>query len=197
MKIKDNLSPLGLHALELDAHFLELQRLSEQIEQTSLDSDSDFQLAVKLLTKFTDKAMGIEEVVKQFSKCLEEARENSNHAVKIVSEKAQLIQQRKQQKENIQEQLNELGNRVREVISALATFNKAQTETPDGEQKISLTEKLRSIESQLGEFIEEAQTIKDQAHQIKFKDASRSAESLHATLQNAKNKLSNAIGTIH
>ncbi len=193
MKSKDNLSPLGLQAIELDTLFSEMQRLSAQIEKSPIDTESDFQLAIKLLNRFTEKAMAIEGTIGLFAQHLQKAREDSDTAVKIVSEKAQLIQQRKQDTDGLQEKLNELGIRVRDVVAALAKFNKPATE----EEKSQIPIELQSVELKLTDFINEADSIKNQAHEMKCKDAFRSAESLHATLQNAKAKLGAVISSVH
>jgi hypothetical protein len=190
MKIKEALSDFGIQAVELDQHFSEIQKLSYQIEHLDINSDSDFRLAVKLLTKFSENALDLEKTVGQFSKFLEEAREKSDHAVKAVASKAAEIQQRKQDQDQIESRLSELGSKVRQVIPILANFKR------DDEQKPEPTE-LLEVNSRIGEFIEEARTIKDWAQEHKFKDASRSAESLQATLESAKTKLGSAIATIH
>jgi chromosome segregation ATPase len=195
MGIKENISPLGKTALELDFCFTETQRLSNLIDRTPIDTDADLQLVVKLLNQFTEKAQVIEEVVKQFSSHLERARESSNEALKIVAEKAHLIQKRKQERDEIELKLSALGTRVREVISVLSSFNKADSFSDD--RKSELPNELKAIQFQLGEFSQEARLIKQEAEQIKFKDASSSAESLHSTLQTANTKLGTVINTLH
>lgn len=178
-----------LQATELDACFSDLQRLSSQIEDADLDSDTDFQLAVKLLTKFTERAMNLEEVVQKFAKSLEETQQASNHAVKAVAEKAQLIQQRKDKTNALQEKLNTLGIRVRGVVSGMTQLRNENGE-PNEQQKTLLAQELGNVRSQIEVFIEEAGSIKNEAHAHKFKEILSSADSLQATLQNAKDKLS-------
>ncbi|MGE3973087.1 MAG: hypothetical protein AB7F59_01025 [Bdellovibrionales bacterium] len=193
--MKTNITSFGTKALELDEYFSEIERLSSQINDASLDSDSDFQLAVKLLSRFTEKAMGLEQAVAQFAKTMEEMRESSGASIQAVAEKAQLIQKRKNETDALQEKLNALGIRVRDVVSGLAHVKNLGE--MDAEEKARLPEELKVIEAQIGGFIDEAQSIKEQAQKEKFKETSSSAESLQATLQNAKATLSSTISHLH
>src|SRR5690349_11854543 len=101
----DDLSPFGRLAVKLDEEFSALARLSGQIERLVLDSEGDLEHAVKLLNQFAEHGKNITDGIQEFSKVLREAQERSESAAKLVADRAQLIQQRKEQQRALQGKL--------------------------------------------------------------------------------------------
>jgi chromosome segregation ATPase len=180
----DSLSPFGSLAVKLDCDFSELERLSGQIQRLDIDSENGLDRAVKLLGQFAQHGQSITEGIQDFSKSLQAARESSEKAAALVFERALLIQQRKQEQEQLQEKLGQLGLKVKQVSETLAN------QSP-------LPEQIESLDSYLAEFMTEVQAIKDEASRTKLKGIERNAESLFGTLQSARRKLNALTQTKH
>ena len=82
---KKNLSPFGLAALALDAEFVELERLSGQIERIAIESDSGLERAQSLLIKFAECGQRVADGVIAFSKALQDAHVRAEKAGQTVS----------------------------------------------------------------------------------------------------------------
>src|SRR4051812_45259090 len=109
----EHLSPFGRSALKLDGDFSELVRIGGQLQRLELDSDSGLEHAIKLLGQFAQHGQAIAAGIQDFSRSLQELREKSEAAAKLVSERAQAIQQRKQLREQIREKLARVEDQVK------------------------------------------------------------------------------------
>jgi uncharacterized phage infection (PIP) family protein YhgE len=193
----ESLSPFGQLALKLDHDFCELERIGGQIERLAIDSDNGLERGLNLLAQFAQHGQNIAEGIQKFAKVLETSRERSEGAARIVSERAVLMQQRKQAQDQMQEKFGQLGVRVQKVSATIASFKKPTGACFSEEEKKQIPEQLKSMDSYLIGFIEEAQTIKEEARQFNLKGVERNAESLYGTLQSARRKLSSVIGATH
>ena len=193
----ESLSPFGQLALKLDHDFCELERIGGQIERLPIDSDSGLDRGLKLLTQFAQHGQNIAEGIQKFAKALETARERSEGAAKVVSERALLLQQRQEVQNQMQEKFSQLGTRVQKVSSTLASFKKPAGNDFSDEEKKQMPEQLKAMDSHLIGFIEEAQTIKEEARRSNLKGVERNAESLYGTLLSARRKLSSVMGPAH
>jgi hypothetical protein len=98
----EDLTPFARAALKLDRELVELARLGEQISRTDIDSDSGLDEGVKILTRVSQHGH-IAETMQEFSASLQEARDKAQAATKLVAERAEMIQRRKQKQDQLQE----------------------------------------------------------------------------------------------
>jgi hypothetical protein len=189
----DTLSPFGRMAVKLDVDFCELMRLSGQIEKLEINSDSSLDRAVKLLDQFAHHGQNIAEGITEFSRILQDARDRSEAAAKLVAERAPMVQERRQQQNLVQEKLLQLEQQVKEVNASFTGFkNRGQIGSAQ-EEKGHLRTELERMNSHLADFIESAQAIKAEAGQSRFKSLERDADSLLTTLHSARRKLTTAL----
>jgi len=185
----DSLSPFGRMAVKLDTAFSELNRISGQIQRMEIHSDSGLERAVKLLNEFAQNGQTIAENIQEFSRTLADARAKSEAAAHIVSERAQLVQQRRQQQNHIQDKLTQIEQKVKAANASLADFRKHNPGELSDEQKIQIKTHLEQLNQNLADFIEAVQAVKAEAAQAKFKGIERDAESLLGALQASRRKL--------
>ena len=185
----DSLSPFGRLAVKLDGDFSELTHISGQLQRLEIDSDSGLKRAIKLLEQFARHGQNITEGVQEFSRSLQEARERSEAAAQIIAERAQLIQQRKQQHDQVREKLTQLEQKVKAANASLAGLKKHDKSEYSDEEKVQIRAQLERLGSHLVGFIEEAQTIKEEAGRSKFKEIQHDAQSLQEALQSSRRKL--------
>lgn len=189
----EELTPFGQVALKLDHDFSELARLSGQIERLDIQSDGGLERAVRILGEFARHGQSIAEGIQKFSASLQEAREKSEAAAKIVAERAVLVQQRKEEQARLQEKLGALGEKVKRVSETLAAFRRPVGEPFTAAEKSDMTARLESLDASMIDFIEEAQVIQQEAGTARLKSIERNAESLFGTLQAARRKLNSVI----
>ena len=183
-----NLSPFGQSALTLDNDFAELDRLSGQIERLSIESDSGMERAKELLVKFGECGQRISTGVQSLAKSLEETRSRAETAAQSVASRAALIQERHHENERMLDRFRSLGDKVREVSTALAAL-KAPAKGVTEEGKALIAKQLPEFNAQLETLTAEAQKLKDDAREANMKTLERNADSLYQTLQSARRKL--------
>jgi hypothetical protein len=191
----DNLSPFGRLAIELDGSFVEISRLSLQIQRLDIHSDSGLDHALKLLNQFAQHGQSVAEGMKDFSKLLQDAHHKTDMAAQAVAERAQVIYQRKQQQNQLQEKLALVEKDLSSVSQNLAGFRQEGKKEFSEEEKQNLTAALSQLQGQLEHFVTIAQSIKDEATELKFKNMERTAQSLLDSLQASHRKIQQAIAS--
>lgn len=187
----DSLSPFGRMAVELDSNFSELTRLSGQLERLEIDSEGGLEHAVKLLNDFAARASAIAEGMQNFAQTLQEAQARSEAATRQVAERAHSIQERKQRQQQIHQKLTQVKQDVKAVNDSLAEFRKAGDGS--GGDKTRLHLEFERLSGQLSRFIADAQAIKAEAHQAKFKILERDAQALVDVLESSRRKVTQAL----
>src|SRR5437868_3477938 len=89
-----SLSEFGRVAVELDNDFQDFERLSEELERVSLDTDKGLDRSKQLLVKFSDCGQRIATNVRDLAKFLDESRSRAEKSAALVSSKALQIQAR-------------------------------------------------------------------------------------------------------
>jgi len=189
----ENLSSFGRLAVKLDTDFMELSRLSGQLERLDIESDSGLEHAIKLLSQFAQRAQDISEGMQEFSGSLLEARQRSEAATKIIEERALRVQQRKQQQDQLQQKLNQLEQSVKAANARLGGFRKEGKGAMSDEERSEFKEELQRLTQSFASFIETAQAVKDEAGRLKFKRLEREAQSIRGTLQSLIRKIETAV----
>ena len=196
MKSKEtkNLSAFAQSAFDLDSDFTQLERLSTQLEELSVESDYGLEQGKKLLLNFNECAQRIGDRVQALAQNLGESRERAEAAAAKVSERAQVIHQRHNEQEKLLARFQSLGEMVRKATDASAKLKK-----PDGgklteEDKMVLEERLPEIDSQLQVLIQESHQLREEARATKMKTLEKNAESLGQSLNAVRNRLNLFMG---
>jgi chromosome segregation ATPase len=177
----DELSPFGRLALKLDGDFSELSRLSGQLERLDLESESDLDHAVKLLSQFSQHGQEFAQDMQEFSKSLKEAHERSEAAAKSVGERAHQVQERHQRRSQLQDKLALVEHDIKTASAMLAGSRK--------DDKLIIKAQFEQLSQKLVGFIESGQAIKEEAVRLKFKRIEREALSMLDTLQALRRKI--------
>lgn len=189
----DSLSSFGRAALKLDTDFSELERLSGQLQRVEIDSDSGLDRAVKILEQFAVHGQAIATGIQDFSTLLQEARLRSEAAAKLVSERAELIGQRKGQQNQIREKLNRVEQDVKVVNENLRGMKREGKSEFSEAERNQIRAELERLNGDLKKFLSDVQEIKDAATQSKFKSIERDAQSLLDALRTSSRRLDKAI----
>jgi predicted nucleic acid-binding Zn-ribbon protein len=189
----ESLSTFGRLAVQLDGNFSEMVRLSEQMQRLDIDSDSGLERAIKLLNQFAQHGQDIAGNIQDFSKSLEEARDRSEAAAKLVAERARHIEERTLRQNQIQEKLKQVEEKVKTANAQLAESRKQGKPEFLAEEKTEIMSQLERLNSELVRFIAETQAVKEEAGQGKFKRLEHDAQSIIDTLQSSRRKINSAI----
>jgi hypothetical protein len=193
---KKDLSAFGLSAVSLDADFVELERLSRQIERIDIDSDSGLERAQRLLVQFAECGQRVADGATGFSKVLEEARAGAEKAAQVVSARAAEIQERQQHNDRMLERFRLLSETVGQITALLAPFRKAAGSALSQEDRVLIQQQIPDIDSQLGALIEEAFKLRNDARDSKMRNVERNADSLAQTLASARRRLSELLKSL-
>jgi len=193
---KKDLSPFGLSAVALDADFVELERLSRQIERIELDSDSGLERAQRLLVKFAECGQRVANGATGFSRVLEEARARAEKAAQVVSVRAAEVQERQQENDRMLERFRLLSQAVGQITALLAPFRKDAGSVLSQEDRVLIQQQIPEIDSQLGTLVEEAFKLKNDARDAKMRTLERNADSLAQTLTSARRKLNELVKSL-
>lgn len=190
----EDLSPFGRLAVELDGHFVELARLSGQLERLDIESDSGLAHAIKLLGQFADHGQKISGGIQGFAQVLQEARARSEAATQSVAERAQLIQQRKQKQNEIREKLAQVERHVKAANENLLSLRRDGKSELTQEERLRMRAGLERLNEDLKKFLVDAQAIKEAAGRSNFKAIEHDAKNLLDALKSSSRKIGKAVG---
>jgi chromosome segregation ATPase len=186
----EDLTPFGRAAVKLDRELSELAHAGGQISGVNIESDNGLDEAIKILSRVAEYGQSVADTMQEFSRSLQEARDKAEAATKLVAERAQHIQQRRQQQLHLQEKLT----RVKEDITAIgASVAKPAQGEPSEEDRSRIAAELQRLRAPMAGFIEAAQAVKAEAVRFNFKRLERQADSVIDSLQASLRKLTQAI----
>src|SRR5437868_3391735 len=119
-------SPLVKSVLALDNYLTELERVGTKINSTDMTSDFDIEFVHKLMTRFAECGQGISEEVTNLSQHLQEAQARAETIAQGVSQQAGKFKDRRKEQDAKLEEFRILGERVRELNTAIAEFRKTE-----------------------------------------------------------------------
>src|SRR5581483_1724067 len=149
-------SPLVLAVLALDNYLSELERIGGKINSTDLQTDFDIDHIQKLMSRFAECGKGISEEVTNLSAHLQQAQLRAEAIARGVSQPAEVLNPRRLEQNEKLEEFRRLGEKLRELNSAIAKFrtpNQRLNET----ERAQLKADLPGFEAQLNAVIEELQ----------------------------------------
>ena len=182
-------SPLVKSVLALDNYLAELERIGTKINSTDMASDFDVEHIQKLMTRFAECGQGVSGEVSTLSTQLHEARARAEAVAQGVSAQAELLNNRKNEQSEQLEKFRILGEKVRELNTAISEFRRPQGHGLTDEDRAKLKSNIPAFEAQLAVLIEELQDLRKSARSSRMRALEKSAESLAQALEAARKKL--------
>ena len=187
-KIKRD-SPLVKSVLALDSWLAELDRVGAKINSTDMTSDFDVEYIQKLMTRFAECGQGVSGEVINLSEQLREAQARAEAVAQRVSSQAELLNNRSNEQNEKLEEFRILGEKVRELNTAIGQFRRPHEHGLTGEDRAKLTSHIPGLEAQLALLIEGLQNLRKSARNSRMKALEKNAESLAQALQAVRKKL--------
>lgn len=188
IKPKD-LSAFGEAALALDAEFAEFERLAREIERLSIGSDKGLERGRTLLVEIDSCNERMALGMQGLSRTLDEARQRSEDAAKLVCERALEIQTRHREAEAMMERFKALGEMVKQINVAVTSLKNQNSADVTDEDRAVIESRMPDFNTQMGILVEEARKLMEDAREANMKDLERNADSLRQSLQSARHKL--------
>ncbi len=185
----ENLTSFGRLALALDQNFLELTRISGQLERLEIESDSGLDKGIKLLTQFSEHASAISTSIQDFSRILQDVRDQSQVAAQAVGARAQKISERKEQENQLREKLNQVQEKIQTINTHLFNFNKERTNNSTEETKARIRFEIERSNEELKKLLADARIIKEHASQSNFKNIEQDTQEVIDVLRSSSRKM--------
>jgi chromosome segregation ATPase len=182
-------SPLIKSVLALDNYLSELERIGTKINATDMTAGFDVEHIQKLMTRFAECGQGVADETARLSAQLREAQSRAEAVAEGVSRQAELLKRRQQEQNEKLEEFRVLGEKIRELNSAISQFRPPQGKALTHDDRANLTSNLPTFEEQLSDLIEQLQTLKKSAKETRMKALEKNAESLAQTLQTVRQRL--------
>lgn len=189
----EDLTPFGRLAVKLDSEFAELARACSRIAKVDVESDGGLDEGVKLLNRVARYGESIAASMQEFSKALQEARDQAEAGTRLAAEKAQLIQERRRRQDELQEKLTRLQDEVKAAGQELAASGEPRKSPASSDEKRRIAAGLESLQAPLARFVEAAQALKAEAAQANFRRLERQAVSMLDSLQAARRRIAQAL----
>lgn len=193
----NNISEFGNAALALDQDFGEFERLAHKIESLSIDSDSGFDQAQKLLVKIDECGKRIGTNMQLLSQKLEDARKATEEAAQAVSTRALAVQQRQKETQFMLERLRNLGETVKDITSKLTQVRQDTEPASEAERKTQLANRLPEFDGELALVVEDINKLMLDARTLRMKTLERNADSLRQSLQAARHRFTQFVERLH
>lgn len=182
-------SPLVQSVVSLDGHFTQLERLSEKIDEIKLKSETDFAQVRRLMARFAEHGEAVSQEIVELSNQLQNARARAEAAAAIVSAKAEILQARQDDEEKKMATFRALAEKVNVLGQGIKDLRRPEGEAISEEERAQIVTRMAALEFQLQPLIEEAQNLKNEAHESRMKGLEQQAESLTQSLINVSQKL--------
>lgn len=188
LKMK-NLSPLVESVLSLDAYLSEIARIGSKIETMDLKTDADSEHMQKLMSRFAECSEGISAQIVAFSKTLQEARTEAEHAAEKVARRSEEMQSRQNERQKKMESFRLLGEKVRDLTLSLQHLKPEEGTVPSPDEQARIGLHLAKVEAQLQPLITEARDLRADARVLKLKEIEQKADALAQSLTAVGQKL--------
>lgn len=187
----EDLSPFGRVALKLDNELAELARAGGQISGVNLETDNGLDEGIKILNRVARYGQSVADTMVEFSKALQEARDKAEAATGLVAERAQVIQRRRKEQDELEDRLARLQEEVKTAGAGLAF--QPQNGEPTDEDKRRIAAQLEALQAPMAAFVEKARAIKAAAAGSNFRRLERQADSMIDSLQASLRKIAQAL----
>jgi chromosome segregation ATPase len=174
----------------LDQHLSELDRVGTKINSTDMAGDFDTEYIEKLMARFAECGQGVAEEVANLSTHLREAQARAQAVAQQVTSQAELLSKRRAELNAKLEEFRVLGEKVRDLNTAISPFRRQQGEALTAEDRAKLASNIPGFEAQLSAVIDELQNFRKSARDSRMRALEKNAESLVQKLEAARKKLS-------
>jgi chromosome segregation ATPase len=182
-------SPLVQTVVALDEYFSELERVGNKIATMDLKTDSDFEQARRLMSRFAECGEGVTAEVTALSRLLGEARARSEVIAHQVEARTAELSSRRDEKQELTDQFTALTLQVRDLGTELNSYKRDESTEITDDDRAQIAAQLSSVGLRLGPMIAEAQRLRKEARLAKMKSLDQNADSLTQTLQALQTKL--------
>lgn len=182
-------SPLVGSVIALQNYLTELERVGARINSADMTSDVDIDFIQKLMTRFSECGQGVSDELSNLATQLQQARERAEAVARGVSRQAEAFNAKRRNQDEHWERFRQLGERVRELNTAISQFRRPQGNGLTNEDRAALTSSIPGLERQLSVLIGELHDLRDSARGAGMRALQTDAESLAQTLQAVQLKL--------
>src|SRR6476646_7653339 len=135
-------SPLVNSVLSLDQHLSELDRVGMKINSTDMTGDFDTEYIETLMARFAACGQCVAEEVANLSTHLREAQVRAQAVAQQVTSQAELLNKRRAEVSAKLEEFRLLGEKVRDLNTAISPFRRQQGEALTAEDRAKLASNI-------------------------------------------------------
>lgn len=179
-----------VHSVQnLDQHSQNLERIGSQIASLEMRSEFDFEHAERLMLRFAEAGEGLSNEVEILATELQEVRLKAEAVSQLVASRVEQLKQRKIAIHEKREKFGQLTGKVQDLNSAIARLRPSEGSIPSETERTLMLKSLSEFEGQFESLIQEARSLRAEAHEFKLKSLEQNADALAQTLQSAKSKI--------
>ena len=177
-------SPLVAAARLLADDLSRFEALSTEVGRQAINSEKSLQRARQGLLACAEHESKLAESLRSFALAMQSVQTTQHRCMDLTAAAAQRIQERQQQRADLQERLVLLGEKAREVSTPVAAL-------PEASDALSgdMLDPLQEVERRLDAIIAEAAEVCALAQRDDWGDVERDTRSLEQQLQAVRNRV--------
>jgi len=177
-------SPLVLAARRLTDELERFEALSGELGRVAINSDKSLHRARQGLEECAEHEAKLADSLRGFAQAMQDTQAAQVRCMELASAAAVRVQQRQEQRTELQRRLAVLGQNAREVSAPVASL-------PEGSEGVSgdALGPLQEVERRLDAVIAEAGEVGDAAQRDDWNDLQRDTQALQQQLQALRNKV--------
>ena len=177
-------SPLVAAARLLADDLSRFEALSTEVGRQAINSEKSLQRARQGLLACAEHETKLAESLRSFALAMQSVQTTQHRCMDLTAAAAQRIQERQQQRADLQERLVLLGEKAREVSTPVAAL-------PEASDALSgdMLDPLQEVERRLDAIIAEAAEVCALAQRDDWDDVERDTRSLEQQLQAVRNRV--------
>lgn len=187
-------TPFAEAALALDADFLELKKLGDEIATLDVDCDEGMDRAKKLLGKFGSCGDRIGARLGTLSKTLEAARAGAEAVAAVVGERANRVLERQAASDRLLEEFQTLGSRANALVASigeLPEWNAGALSDSDRQRWLS---EIPRFQATIDGLLDDARKLREATRLANMRSLERDAQALAKALVTARRRLQSLAG---
>ncbi len=188
-KKKKELSAFAQAALALDQDFRLFEELAGQVGRLDINSDRGLDRARTLLAEVDACRVRLGEGMQALATTLDEARQRTDAAAQTVAARAGEIQERHDEAEHMLARFAALGQLVQQVNDSVAALRTPTASEVTDADRALMANQLPEINARLGELVDAARQLMEDAQQANMQRLARKADSLRQSLQTSLHRL--------